>query len=368
MFEFLEERSEGRCVRNCDLREKALEVAASLNLPNFKASPQWMAGWKRRWNVGRRRGTNTSQRVPADYKEQLLHFRRSCLRFRVSSGMDSSSVWNMDQTMCRYCHVYTDCFDLFTRTFMCRFDPLPGATNNIRGARTVRIAASGVQKKGFIVALCASAAGEKLPAYIIFKERGGKLGPRVTAALTFPDNVKVSASTNGWMTREELHRWLRGVWKESSIRRLLVLDNYHPHLGEDTASLAESMDTDLCYDPGGCTGIAQPMDVSINAPFKKAFQEQWIQWRRTPAARRPDGKLMIPTRQHVIDWVSKAWEMIIKSFLVCGISNAVDGFEDNLIREEIPRDLDDSDDEADENTNDDDGDVDDLDPFSDSDE
>ena len=97
------------------------------------------------------------------------------------------------------------------------------------------------------------------------------------------------------------------------------------------------MDTDLCYVPGGCTGIPQPMDVSINTPFKKAFQEQWIQWRRTPAARRPDRKLMIPTRQHIIDWVSKAWEMmsaemIIKSFLVCSISNAVDGSEDNLIR------------------------------------
>ena len=93
----------------------------------------------------------------------------------------------------------------------CRFDPLPGATNNIRGARTVRIATSGVQKKGFTVALCASAAGEKLPAYIIFKERGGKLGPRVKAALTSPENVKVSASTNGRMTREELHHWIRGV-------------------------------------------------------------------------------------------------------------------------------------------------------------
>ena len=48
--------------------------------------------------------------------------------------------------------------------------------------------------------------------------------------------------------------------------------------------------------------------------------------------------------------------------------NAVDGSEDSLIREATPRDLDDSDDEVDENTYEDDGDVDDLDPFSDSDE
>ena len=89
-------------------------------------------------------------------------------------------------------------FDAFLYVHLTyRFDPLPGATNNIHGAQTVRIATSRAQKKGFTVALCASAAGEKLPAYIIFKGRGGKLGPCVKAALTFPDNVKVSASTNG---------------------------------------------------------------------------------------------------------------------------------------------------------------------------
>ena len=52
------------------------------------------------------------------------------------------------------------------------------------------------------------------------------------------------------MTHEELHHWIIGFWKESSMRRLLVLDNYYPHLEADTISLAESMDTDTCYVPG----------------------------------------------------------------------------------------------------------------------
>ena len=119
---------------------------------------------------------------------------------------------------------------------------------------------------------CASAAGEKFPAYIIFKERGGKLGPHVKAALTYPENIKVSASANGWMTYEELHHWIRGVWKESDERRLLILDNYRPYLGADTISLAESMHTDICYVPGGCTGNGCVHQRS----FTKAFQEQWI--------------------------------------------------------------------------------------------
>ena len=81
---------------------------------------------------------------------------------------------------------------------------------------------------------------------------------------------------------------------------------------------------------------------------------------------------MIPARQHVINWVSHAWESISadtisKFFLVCGISNSVNGSEDDLIREEIPRDLEDSDDETYEGAGEDD-DVNDLDPFSDSDD
>ena len=112
VFKFLEEeRSEGRCVRNCDLQQKALEVASSLSLPNFTASHQWLSRWKKRWNVGRRRGTNTSQRVPADYQEQLKAFRMNCLRFRVHGDIDSCSIWNMDQTMCRYSIAHTEVLD-----------------------------------------------------------------------------------------------------------------------------------------------------------------------------------------------------------------------------------------------------------------
>ena len=61
-------------------------------------------------------------------------------------------------------------------------------------------------------------------------------------------------------------------------------------------------------------------------------------------------------------------ETITKSFLVCEISDAVDGSKDDLIREEIMRDLEDNDDEADKGTCKDDNDVDDIDPFSNSDD
>ena len=106
VFEILEgERTEGRCVRNKDLREKALEIAETLFLPNFKASSQWLARWKRRWNFGFRCGTSSAQRVSADFRDQLHHFRYTLLRQRI---MHSLEPRNMDKTMCRQVTLFSE--------------------------------------------------------------------------------------------------------------------------------------------------------------------------------------------------------------------------------------------------------------------
>ena len=78
--------------------------------------------------------------------------------------------------------------------------------------------------------------------------------------------------------------------------------------------------------------------------------------------------MKIPSRQNVIDWTSTAWDsidadIIIRSFLRCGISNAVDGSEDD----EIPRDIEAEITDGAHNEEDPDADIDELDFFSDED-
>ena len=81
--------------------------------------------------------------------------------------------------------------------------------------------------------------------------------------------------------------------------------------------------------------------------------------------------MKIPTRQNVIDWVSAAWEstdseLIILGFLRRGISNTVDGLEDDLIQQEIPKQVvTDVDKEEDDDVNPF-ADIDQVDGFSDS--
>lgn len=189
------------------LMEKAKMYAAEQNIDGFKASRGWLHRWKRRYHVGIRRGTNVSQKAPKDYLDQLLAFRRSIIHLRQRNDHTLQNICNMDQTMVR-------------------FDSVPNRTNTVRGETTIRIASTGASKKGCTVAFCVCANGQKLPAYIIFKERNGQLGPRVIRQLNLPHNVKISATLNGWMTKDEVMKWFR---RADEVRRLLALDHYRPH-------------------------------------------------------------------------------------------------------------------------------------------
>ena len=166
VLEFLEEqRSNGLAVSNIVLLRKGSEIAGGLRLQGFKCTSSWLQRWKGRYNVGYRRGTNVSQKVPADYADQILQVRKDVISLRKKNSIEPSHIYNMDQ-------------------FMCRFDMSGNRTNSVRGGRTIRIKTIPVQsRKWFTVALAASASGEKLPAFIIFKERNGILGARVLKKL-----------------------------------------------------------------------------------------------------------------------------------------------------------------------------------------
>ncbi|KAL8625059.1 hypothetical protein ACOMHN_012068 [Nucella lapillus] len=145
-----DERSEGRVVRNKDLKRKAMELAGAFNVVGFSASDMWLSRWKQRHFVSCRQGTNSSQKVPADFEDQLLEFRRNVLRLRHRHGYPLSNIMNIDQ-------------------MMVRFDMMPARTNNKKGAKQVRIKSTKAEKRGFTVALTAAADGTKLPAFVILR-------------------------------------------------------------------------------------------------------------------------------------------------------------------------------------------------------
>lgn len=171
LFEFLqEERAAGRAVSNRLLQEQARKLASEAKLGNFNASSQYLSRWKKRFNVSLRAATNDSQKLPIDHAEAVSAFRRTVGTLRLQHDYSDFSIANMDQTMVR-------------------MDQPASRTNNVAGEASIRIANTGCSRRGFTVALCATAAGIKLPAFIILKEPTGRIPPKVLFALSVPGMI-----------------------------------------------------------------------------------------------------------------------------------------------------------------------------------
>jgi hypothetical protein len=67
--------------------------------------------------------------------------------------------------------------------------------------------------------------------------------------------------------------WIKTVWNKRpgallQSLALLVWDSFCGHLGPNTIKQLSDAKTDVAIIPGGLTPCLQPLDVSINKPFK----------------------------------------------------------------------------------------------------
>jgi hypothetical protein len=98
--------------------------------------------------------------------------------------------------------------------------------------------------------------------------------------------------------------------------------------------------------------MVQPLDVSINRPFKDRLRNAWKNWisieienkiaeiEETGYTTENDGNVQFrirpPKKQDVVEWIEKAWydtkpNIVTKAFLCTGISNNLDSTEDDLL-------------------------------------
>ena len=54
-----------------------------------------------------------------------------------------------------------------------------------------------------------------------------------------------------------------------------MCDQFKAHVTESTKRLASKLKTHLAVIPGGLTSQLQPLDVSVNKPFKGFMHEEW---------------------------------------------------------------------------------------------
>lgn len=201
--------------------------------------------------------------------------------------------------------------------------------------------------------------GTKLPPYVIFKRK------TLPKGMEFPRGVCIRVHPKGWMDEHLMIDWLKTVWGRRPggllrNRSLLVLDAFRCHRMPVVKNILEKDKTDLAIIPGGMTSILQPLDVCVNKPFKHALKRKWNAWlvddKHTYTA---GGRMRAPTLAEIAQWIDEIWrnldpQLIVKGFLKCCISNAMDGSKDDFVWNDVDEATASEDDDSDSDDNDDD--------------
>ena len=166
--------------------------------------------------------------------------------------------------------------------------------------------------------------------------------------------VVASAQQKGWMDADQMKKvWHSRLGGLGRRRGLLVYDVFEAHMTESVKAAIARENTNLAVITGGLTSLLQPLDVSLNKPFKDNVRRRWMQWMADGIHEFTAGrqqKKLSELEELICWWILEAWheiprEMIVVSFLKCSITNDLDCSEDDLVyepREDSAAELDDS--------------------------
>lgn len=316
-----ENRENGYTVTRTGIRTEALKWAKThpSESKDFKATVNWCSRFMKRKNLVLRQKTKIAQKLPADLEDKIIDFHRYVIGLRKEHDYPQCQIGNMDETPCF-------------------FDMLSNKTVDSKGKKTILIKSTGHEKTKFTVVLSCLADGTKLKPMVIFKR---KTMPKIK----FPPGVFVHVHEKGWMDEGGVHLWIDNVWnrRPGGLRKeksLLVWDMFRSHLTQNVKKHLQRTNTTTAVIPGGLTSVLQPLDVSLNKPFKDNIRSEWNKWMMDgEKSFTKGGSMRAPPLDVLCDFVVKSWESVrvetvIKSFKKCGISNSMGGEEDDLLWQE----------------------------------
>ena len=328
-----DQRNNGYIVSLLQIRLQAKKLNSDAS---FKASNGWTHRFMQRHNLSLRQKTKISQKLPNDLEDKITSFHSFLLKQRKQIDFELGQIGNMDETPMSF--------------------DLPGnRTVDVKGKKTVMIRTTGHERTHFTVVLACMADGTKLKPMVIFKRKTIPKGEKI------PSGVLVHCHPKGWMDEEGIVLWLSKVWNTRpgallKKKSLLVWDQFRAHKTEKVKEKAKEIQTTQAMIPGGLTSILQPLDVVLNKPFKDRVRKRWMTWMASDDKElTKGGNLKKPSISLVTSWVKSAWdeipaEMVVKSFLKTGISNSMDGTQDDELWTESQEDDSEEDDTEEDDT------------------
>ncbi|RPB02545.1 DDE-domain-containing protein [Choiromyces venosus 120613-1] len=236
----------------------------------FPFSNGWFRSFLSRYKISLRSITNKAQKLPADYQILILNW----LRFnRRNSQPRPANFWEVavDHPVGRY-----------ELANICNLDetPIPfeylqGKTYNKEGEKTVRVkeTRSGWDKRQATLVLCIFADGiPRVPPMVIFHGTGVRLQAE---RRRYDRDVLVEFNPTAYMNDRLFTRYVSQYLIPVLEGRptLFALDLMGSHKTPAVLNLLHQNNITPSLIPGGCTGLVQPLDVSVNKPFKELMRD-----------------------------------------------------------------------------------------------
>ncbi|RLN11030.1 hypothetical protein BBJ28_00009198 [Nothophytophthora sp. Chile5] len=221
----------------------------------------WCSRFMKRHRFTIRRVTHSGRDTRADMESAKSVFVSSVLQYMLQHFLDPRTslpilrvLFNMDQTS-MYC-------DMRSR-----------ATVELVGAPTVPSITGGGESYRCTVALTVSADGRMHPPHFVFKGVPGGTVEAQVRRFALPETATFSVQTKAWYNERVMMEWIDLCWRYIVTEpTVLILDSLKVHRSETVISALADLGTVVRFVPGGCTGIAQPLDVGVMSPFKQAVR------------------------------------------------------------------------------------------------
>jgi hypothetical protein len=212
----------------------------------------------------------------------------------LSNDYPPDLVFNMDET----------CWRLFEA---------PRKVLAEKGTEIVKLAGTSSEKTSFTALGGISAAGDKLPLWILAK---GKT-PRSEGKFGTHSNVILRHTDSGWATEGILVCYIEWLARDIAHGHpsILVLDVYPSHRTDVVVETAAANDVELLFVPAGGTGRFQPLDRRVFGELKSRARAEFgrRRWRDGAADIDYEESLQILTRcwEHIpTENIRKAWNVI----------------------------------------------------------
>lgn len=184
-------------------------------------------------------------------------------------------------------------------------EPISGTTLEKIGADNVKIRTFGKTKERISFILHIFANGKKAPPILVFK---GEAESTLEKKLPEVKNkqVYVVCQHNSLVDSNTFVKWLQLIWFRTYLFRkvedsLFYFDRATSHLSDE---IKDSFNQNKCFFrliPPGLTSYCQPLDISINKPFKDLIKQKY----RVFCISYQNTKKPIP--EYLIKWVVEVW-------------------------------------------------------------